>query len=295
MILIFLIYRVEHVPYYEDDHEKSSSASQPRRTLKKHPRAKKHKHQSSSEPFAASTSNREKSDAHDDEDDDYEEHGRHGKYAGQYESNDSHSHTKPRLREEITDHTKHEVYEEKGYGDSKYDHESHGYNAKSKEHLKDGFDHSHHNHVPSESRRHHSRTHHSPSLARGGDGTSTKILEYAATNLYDRGAHAAGSIYNARSNIHCPEVIDFDLKSKKMGMGEGGNNPRAARGPRLQGLGSKISCLKNKWFGKEPLPSAIFLDPSESAHHPIIMPTFNQFYKSIHSQVRSDSGFQFFR
>jgi hypothetical protein len=88
-------------------------------------------------------------------------------------------------------------------------------------------------------------------------------------------------------------VIDFNLKSKKMGMGEGGDNPRAGRGPRLKGLGGKISCLKEKWFGREPLPSAIFLDPEESRHNLVVMPSFDQFYTSVKREVKSDSGFQF--
>lgn len=43
-----------------------------------------------------------------------------------YESQSSYKDVKPRLKEEIEDYKKQEVYEEKGYADGAYDHENYG-------------------------------------------------------------------------------------------------------------------------------------------------------------------------
>lgn len=78
-----------------------------------------------------------------------------------------------------------------------------------------------------------------------------------------------------------------------MAMGKGGKNPRGSK-PRLTGLGAKIKCLKEKYFGVEPLPRQIFMDPAESRVTPIQIPTFDQFYKSFRTEVDSISDFQHF-
>lgn len=294
---------MEHLPAYEADSGSSSSGNL--------------KSTSNHEPFASSSTDNHK-DEHSDDHHQQEQEDDVGESTSHY--------IKPRLREEITDHKKQEVYEEKGHSDGEYDHL--GYHGETRQpdrhHHQQDYD-----YEPSDSNHHHHRHKHQAKNNRKNrnnykynrqpqrgnyynpeasstnnnykrsrlysslhepDGTSTKVLEYAAKNLYDRDAHEKG-LYASRENIYCPEVIDFDLSSKKMAMGQGGNNPRGAK-PRLKGLGSKITCLKNKYFGREPLPKAIFLDPSESRHSVIEIPTFDQFYSSIKHHVGSMSSFQ---
>ncbi|CAL8106451.1 unnamed protein product [Orchesella dallaii] len=211
----------------------------------------------------------------------------------------------PKLREKIEDYKKHEVYEEKGYGDSDYDHKSYG--------VKEGYrnpypSENNHDHDGAGSRRSETAASESSPRKRANkngrrsyrralgppvpslhtpDGTSTKLLEYAAATQYDKDAHEKG-IYAARDNIYCPEVIDFDLSSKSMRMGKGHRGGK----PRLKGLGSKITCLKNKYFGAEPLPRAIFPSPSESRQSVIEMPSFESFFKMIRTNVNSMQPFR---
>lgn len=184
------------------------------------------------------------------------------------------------------------MYEEKGYGDSDYDH--HYYKEPTRhshydDNNEDGTESSSASNVAhSTGHQHRPYRHQSRHSLHTPDGQSTKILEYVANNLHDGDAHRQG-IYAARSNIYCPEVIDFDLSSKSMGMGKGVD--RKAK-PRLHGLGSKILCLKNKYFGAEPLPKAIFAEPSESQESAIEVPSFSNFFNMVRQNVDSYSSFQ---
>lgn len=193
------------------------------------------------------------------------------------------------MREEVRNYKKQEVYEEKGYGDSAYDHQGYGerghgkYDAPSDDGNEDYHDGAGSTRASSSAR---SRSRY-PSL-HTPDASSTKILEYVAATQHDKDAEQKG-IYAARENIYCPEVIDFDLSSKSMAMGKGG---RGGAKPRLRGLGSKIKCLKEKYFGKEPLPRAIFDSPAESRESAIEIPNFDQFYKNMRQNVDSMSSFQ---
>lgn len=250
--------RVEHVPVYDQQPSSPSPHRTPYRQVG-----------GSKDPQAASTnSNQHESD---------------GVYDNYYHV--------PRLREEIDDYKKHEVYEEKGYGDSGYDH--HSYKEPTQHHHyndQEGNDSDRSEEAASSSlaSNNYRKSSHPGTSLHSPDGSSTKILEYVASRLHDNAAQEKG-IYAARDNIYCPEVIDFDLSSKSMAMGKGQN--RGAK-PRLQGLGSKIQCLKNKYFGSEPLPRAIFQEPAESKESVIAAPSFNNFFNMVRHNANSMSTFQ---
>ena len=196
-----------------------------------------------------------------------------------YGGDEQHYH-KPPLREEIFLHKKQEVYEERGYHDGHYDHYSdggHGRESHPNYHNNDG-----HEGATSESKAQGmktSATKQNKTPVGANDATSTRVLEHIAKNLYDRDGHAVG-FYKARSHIYCPEVIDFDLSSISQKMGKG---LRPKGKPRLSGLGSKIDCLKRKYWGHEILPSSVFMQPSESRHSEIKIGTMGDFLKDIRS------------
>jgi len=157
------------------------------------------------------------------------------------------------ITHDVMTHKKQEVYEEKGYMDSAYDHSISGNPSADSDGAADG--------ESSGSKDHplHQSLH--------ADGSSTKLLEYAARALYDREAHEKG-IYGARDGVRCPEVTDFKLKGTVRGRQPDG---------RVTGLGAHIDCQRLKYFGSEPLPRAIFQDPAKSRKSVIQMQSFEQF------------------
>ncbi|CAG7828971.1 unnamed protein product [Allacma fusca] len=170
----------------------------------------------------------------------------------------------PPLREEIILNKKQEVYEERGYHDGHYDHSGYGVNYKDD------------SHAPQQNYQEAASTHRRRRKPVGAEeASSSKLLEHIATNLYDKDGHAVG-FYQARSHIYCPEVIDFDLSSKSQKMGEGAR-PKGKGSQRLGKLGSKIDCLRKKYFGDEMLPSSVFMQPSESRRSTIKFGSMNQF------------------
>jgi len=179
----------------------------------------------------------------------------------------------PKLTAEITDHKLQEVYEEKGFTDKAYDHSESNYS-----------DHDDHKELyPVSSTRHIKQ----PEFI--NDAESTKLLKYVSTQMYDKDAHQNG-IYAARSSFYCPPMVSFKMEQE----GVVGNNNRHKNGQRLSGLGSRITCMKNKYFGRNPLPSTIFLNTGKSKTSEIRMPSFDDFYKDFRRQMSDlNAGFKF--
>jgi hypothetical protein len=64
--------------------------------------------------------------------------------------------------------------------------------------------------------------------------------------------------YESRDNVQCPEIKGpQDVVPKRTAPGEWNKKPRPNL-PRLRGLGDKIDCMRNKYFGSDPLDNPFF-------------------------------------
>lgn len=99
------------------------------------------------------------------------------------------------------------------------------------------------------------------------------------------------AFYDSTSNVKCAAVEeDVDpvpdrIKNKKENddvQDDGEEIEQESNGPRLEGLGDKIDCLKIKYFGEDPLDSPIFRE--ESINIPI-PPAFKNVNKGINKPV----------